>query len=165
MYGGSSLGHILELVNSNMALDLVDNAIVFRKWLDLDAGFIAFDGLPINVEARLFINHGVVQCVHPYWPEDAIESWWNSKKIFETHFNTKLPFQINDSWKEILESQNDIVLQSTSILEKYAKLIIDRMGNDFWSIDFALGRDGKWYLIDCAAGEVSYHYPNCKFGD
>ena len=161
----SLLGHILELVDSNMALDLVDNAIVFRKWLDLDAGFVAFNGLPINVEARLFINHGMVQCVHPYWPEDAIESWWNSKKTFETQFDTKLPFQINDSWKEILESQNDIVLQSASILEKYAKLIIDRMGNDFWSIDFALGRDGKWYLIDCAAGEVSYHYPNCKFGD
>ena len=158
----SLLGHILELVDSNMASDLIDNALVFRKWLDLDAGFSAFDGLPINVEARLFINSGEIQCIHQYWPEDAIKSWWTHKKIFERQFNAKLPFQINPSWKNILKYQNNIVQESIPILEKYAKLVIEKIGNDYWSVDFALGRDSKWYLIDCAAGEVSYHYPDCK---
>ena len=159
----SLLGHILELVDSNMASNLIDNALVFRKWLDLDAGFSAFDGLPINVEARLFINHGNIQCIHPYWPEDAIQSWWLHKKIFERQFDAKLPYTINPSWKKILKSQNKIVKESIPILEKYAKLVINSIGKDYWSIDFALGRDGKWYLIDMAAGEVSYHYPDCGF--
>lgn len=159
----SLLGHILELVDSNMASDLIDNALVFRKWLDLDAGFSAFNGLPINVEARIFINHGKIQCIHPYWFEDPIQSWWTNRKIFEKNFDTKLPFQINPSWRKILKSQNKIVTESTAILEKYTKLIIDSMGDDYWSVDFALGRDGKWYLIDMAAGEVSYHYPDCDF--
>jgi len=159
----SLLGHILELIDSNMASDLIDNALVFRKWLDLDAGFTAFDGLPINVEARIFINHGVIQCIHPYWPEDAIQQWLNQRKSFEMQFDTKLPNTINPRWKEILKSQNDIVLQSKSILQKYAKMIIDSIGNECWSVDFALSRDGKWYLIDCAAGEVSWHYHDCEF--
>jgi len=158
----SLLGHILELVDSNMASDIMDNALVFRKWLDLDAGFSAFDGLPINVEARIFINHGEIQCIHPYWPEDAIQSWWMHKKIFERQFETKLPFQINPSWKSILKYQNKIVYDSIPILKNYAKLVIEKIRDDYWSVDFALGRDGKWYLIDMAAGEVSYHYPDCK---
>ena len=157
----SLLGHILELIDSNMASDIIDNALVFREWLDLDAGFVAFDGLPINVEARLFINHGMIQCIHPYWTEDAIQSWWIHKKIFERQFGTKLPYTINPSWKSILKYQNKIVQESIPILEKHAKLVIEKIGNDYWSVDFALGRDGKWYLIDMAAGEVSYHYPNC----
>jgi len=161
----SLLGHILELIDSNMASNLIDNALVFRKWLDLDAGFSAFDGLPINVEARLFINHGKVQCIHPYWPEDAIESWWIHKQVLERQFDTKPPFQINPSWKKILKYQNKIVEESTSILKKYANHVIGKIGNDYWSVDFALGRDGRWYLIDMAAGEVSYHYPDCRFGD
>ena len=105
----SLLGHILELVDCNMASDLIDNALVFRKWLDLDAGFSAFDGLPINVEARIFINRGKVQCIHPYWPEDAIQSWWTHKKIFERQFDVKLPFQINPSWKNILKYQKCLI--------------------------------------------------------
>lgn len=161
----SLFGHIMELIDSNMASDLVDNALVFRKWLDLDAGFYAFDGLPINVEARVFINNGTIQCIHPYWPEDAIASWWTHKKLFERQFDTKLPFQINPKWREILKSQNKLVYKSILILKKYAEIIIDSMGDDYWSVDFALGRDGKWYFIDCAAGEVSYHYPGCGFSD
>ena len=158
----SLFGHILELVDSNMASDLTDNALVFRKWLDLDAGFFAFDGLPINVEARVFIDDSVIQCIHPYWPEDAIESWLNQRESFENHFGEKLPGAINNSWRRILKSQNKIVEESTLILKKYTKLIIDSIGKDYWSVDFALGRDGRWYLIDMAAGEVSYH-PDCKF--
>jgi len=157
----SLLVHILELIDSNMASDLIDNALIFREWLDLDAGFSAFNGLPINVEARIFINHGEIQCIHPYWLEDSIESWWIHKKLFERQFDTRLQFQINPSWKKILKSQNKIVEESILILEKYARLVIEKIGNDYWSVDFALGRDGKWYLIDCAAGEVSYHWPDC----
>ena len=42
-------------------------------------------------------------------------------------------------------------------------MVIDSISEDYWSVDFALGRDGKWYLIDMAAGEVSGHHPDCKF--
>jgi hypothetical protein len=158
----SLFGHIIELVDSNLACDLTDNALVFRKWLDLDAGFSAFDGLPIGIEARVFINAGVTQCIHPYWPEDAIQQWLDQRESFEKQFDTKLSNTINPRWGEILKSQNDIVIKSRFILEKYCTMVIDSMDNDYWSVDFALGRDGRWYLIDMAAGELSYH-PDCKF--
>jgi hypothetical protein len=55
------------------------------------------------------------------------------------------------------------VVKSTPILEQYGNMVIDSISEDYWSVDFALGRDGKWYLIDMAAGEVSGHHPDCKF--
>ncbi len=159
----SLLGHILELVDSNMASNMTDNALVFRKWLDLDAGFSAFDGLPINVEARAFINCGKVQCIHPYWPEGAIQQWLDRRELSGRQFGKSMPHQINPRWREILKSQNDIVIKSKQILEKYCTMVIDGIGSDYWSVDFALGRDGTWYLIDMAAGEVSYHCHDCEF--
>ena len=33
----------------------------------------------------------------------------------------------------------------------------------YWSIDFAYGQDKRWYLIDMAIGEESYHWIECKF--
>ncbi len=159
----SLLGHILELVDLNFACGLTDNALVFRKWLDLDAGFAAFDGLPINTEARVFLNRGKVQCIHPYWPEEVIESWiWHRSKL-EAQFGGKLPNAINPRWREILKSQNDMVTKSRPILEKYSRKIIDRIGDGYWSADFAFCRDGLWYMIDMAKGDVSYHHPACRF--
>ncbi len=160
----SLLGHILELVDSNMACDMTDNAIIFREWLDLEAGFWAFDGLPISVEARVFVNHGKVQCIHPYWPENAIGSWAERHAILDDAIESKM-FRINPSWKTILKSQNKIVTESYEILKRYSKMVIDVIGDDHWSVDFAFGRDGKWYLIDMAAGEVSYHDSACALSE
>ena len=158
----SLFGHILELVDTNMVCGLEDNALVFRRWLDLDAGFVAFNGhLPINVEARLFIRDGRIQCIHPYWPEDAIQSWYDNKKMFEDRYDTKLTPAMHPSWRRILKSQNDIIAKSTLILEQYAGMVSQRVGDGYWSVDFALGIDGQWYLIDMAEGELSYHYPGC----
>lgn len=161
------LGHILELVDNNMASDLQDNALVFREWIDFDAGFVAFEGhLPISIEARVFVNHNKIQCVHPYWPEDAIGTWLYHKMALDAELDQKSRIITNPRWREILKSQNDFVMQSRPILEKYAVMVAESIGDgDCWSVDFAFGRDGKWYLIDCAAGQVSYHYPDCKYSE
>ena len=161
----SLFGHVLELIDSNMASDLEDNALVFRKWLDLDAGFSAFNGLPINTEARVFIKSGVVQCIHPYWSEDPIESWLKSNKLHGPTSNTNTYHNIDPNWKKILKSQNDIVDKSHGILKKYAEMIIGSIGDDYWSVDFALGRDNKWYLIDMAPGNLSWHHNDCDFSN
>ena len=143
-----------------MSSNLMDNALVFRRWLDLDAGFSAFNGLPIPVEARVFTNNSIVQCIHPYWPEKSIDLWVNRAGPPEDEIPlcgaaTKNP--INPDWRSILKSQNEVVGKSREVLEEYGTMAAESLGGEDWSIDFALGRDGKWYLIDCAAGSISFH--------
>lgn len=36
------------------------------------------------------------------------------------------------------------------------------VGRD-WRDDFAYGQDKKWYLIDIAEGDRSFHWLDCKF--
>jgi len=48
-------------------------AFMVREFLDLDASFKAFGGLPIAREWRIFASPEKVICYHPYWPaEDAL---------------------------------------------------------------------------------------------
>ena len=130
----SFFGHVLELVDLNMKSGISDSALVFRRWIDLDAGFFAFDGLPISVEARAFAGKDRTT-VAPYWSEGILERWMAG--------NTG-----QQSWKETLGYQNRLVMQSTEILKAYARIVHGKIGGGSWAIDFALGRDARWYLID-----------------
>ena len=126
----SLFGHILEIINANIESGITDNALVFRKWLDLDAGFYAFDGLPIAVEARAYIKDGIVTVIEPYWTESKITNPKNTR------------------WKEILKHQNDTISTSKDTLLQYSNTVGTKFQRGRWSVDFALGRDGNWYLID-----------------
>ncbi len=65
------------------------HALVFREFLECDYQFKAFDGMPITKERRLFVRDGVVECSHPYWPEEAIEGYTDA-----------------ENWKDLLDKTN-----------------------------------------------------------
>ena len=41
------------------------------------------------------------------------------------------------------------------LLTAYAELVGSLM-EGYWSVDFAQGADGQWYLIDMAEGDLSW---------
>ena len=48
--------------------------LVLRDYIPMETIFEAFSGrMPINHEHRYFIEDGVVQCGHPYWPPAAFK--------------------------------------------------------------------------------------------
>jgi hypothetical protein len=119
------------------------NALVFREFLRLESSFMAFDGFPVNKERRYYIRNEDVQCHHPYWPEASIlrptaKDWKKRLEVLNTDSKTDLL---------ILDS---MALDLATVLKGY------------WSVDFAKAKDGKWYFIDCALGDASYHSPLCK---
>jgi hypothetical protein len=119
-------------------------ALVFRKFLDLDATFIAFYGdMPVNRERRYFIKGGEVVCHHPYWPEHAIDG--HTKDV---------------DWKDKLAALNDEPAEEIALLSGYAKRVSKELP-EYWSVDFAKAKDGTWYLIDMALGAESFHWENC----
>ncbi len=122
-----------------------DNALVMREFIKMETAFTAFNGdFPVNKERRYFIKDGKVQCHHPYWYPAAIEG------------HTR-----EENWKELTDKLNAEDEEEIEILTEYAELV-GHVLHGYWSVDFAKGIDGTWYLIDMAEGQKSFHWLECE---
>lgn len=138
------LGQVLEFNELAHIMGLPYEAVVLREYIPLQSSFEAFHGrLPIAKERRYFVRNGEVICHHPYWIEDAIEGYRPSK----------------ENWKELLSELNDESEDEIKLLSLHAGLVSSAI-DGYWSVDFACSRTGKWYLIDMAEGQASWH-PDC----
>jgi len=120
------------------------SAFALRQFLHLDAAFLAFQGLPISCERRLFVEEAEVQCVHPYWPENAIQFYYQTNEP--------------DDWRNLLAALNARALPDDVI--RWAISVGKALG-EAWSIDFARDKAGGWWLIDMALAGVSWHPEDC----
>ena len=140
--------HVVRIVNETQCLDMLGSvpctSIAIREFIKMDVGFTAFgDGLPINPERRYFINKGKVICHHAYWIKEAIRD------------------PSVASWENILDQMNREKIGEIELLTKYANIIGETF-KDYWSVDFCKAKDGKWWCIDMAEGEKSWH-PECPY--
>lgn len=156
-----------RLRDDNFCTDCMFTHIAVRRFLDLAWQFKAFRDLPIAPERRYFINEGKVCCHHPYWPLSAIEffniEFPTDKKLNfeEAHeLRKQLVKQRKEETLPLLREMNVEHPQEINILTDYSEMV-GQILPEYWSVDYALGRDGKWYLIDMAEGEKSYHDDNC----
>ena len=124
-------------------------AFVVRQFLQLEASFVAFHGLPIAREWRFFASHSAIICTHPYWPEDTI-------RFYRGHKGPR-------GWKSQLADLHEqpqasewVMLEALAI---NAAALCDVA--PAWSVDFAKDTGGKWWLIDMAVMERSWHWPDC----
>jgi len=158
-------GNIYNIVEFNELADLIGlqpEALVFRRYIPLEAGFKAFHGgMPVAKERRYFVRDGKVECHHPYWVEDAIGKWWCRAKEVAAVKPNKIEL-LPENWKEILAGLNRETPEEVKLLTSYAEKIGKAM-DGYWSVDFAKGKDGIWYFIDMAEGRKSWH-PACQFG-
>lgn len=140
--------NIFGVVVENLIADLFGlpfEALVFREYIPLDAGFKAFYGnMPVAKERRYFIKDNQIQCHHPYWPKDSIRT------------------PDKEDWERIIEEQNKEAENEIKLLSNYC-LMVSNVLEGYWSIDFAYGQDKDWYLIDMALGDDSFHWLKCEF--
>jgi hypothetical protein len=139
---------LFNLIEQNALRDLWFDTIIVREFIYLDYRFRAFGGLPIGCERRYFIRDGEVLCHHPYWVKEAIKFYQQSKNW------ENLPWQM---WLKELNTESEIEVR---ILTNIAEMVGSVLPGS-WSVDFAKDRDGKWWLIDMALAEQSWH-PPCK---
>lgn len=118
-------------------------AFLVREFLNLDAPFTAFHGLPIAREWRIFADENKVLCAHPYWPEAALDG------------HVREP----SDWKYLLMNMHK---PPAAIKDLYtAAISVAHAIGGAWSVDFAMDKKGHWWLIDCATAEDSWHWPGC----
>lgn len=133
------------LIEANELADLTPEAIVVRRYIPLESAFVAFWGnMPVAKERRYFVRDGKVVCHHPYWPEDAVRF---------------PPGREPEGWREKLAALNEETPEEIELLSGCAARLGAALPG-YWSLDFAKGRDGVWYFIDAARGELSWH-PEC----
>ena len=143
--------NLAKVIESNVRwqmLGIFPQAAVVREFIDLESSFTAFVGdMPITKERRYFVRDTKVLCRHAYWPESA--------------FNNHPARMANGAnWRGKLATLNTVD-SSELILDSYAETV-SRALEGFWSVDFAKAKNGKWYLLDMALGENSYHWPECE---
>lgn len=121
-------------------------AFVVRQFLELDSLFNAFGGLPIAREWRLFVSTELL-CAHPYWPEDAIDFYVDEPIEWRQGLAELHEPPPEREWLELVRQ----ALTAVSLCDKA----------EAWSVDFARDKSGKWWLIDMAVAEQSWHWPDC----
>lgn len=141
------LKHAQNLAEYSIMVDfkggLPINIWVVRKLLETSPAFTAFDGMPITKEMRYFIKDGKIICRHPYWPEKAISGHTKDK-----------------NWKSKLKKMNKLTKNDSQTLEKLTQRVANKF-KGYWSVDWLKDKHNKWYAIDMATGEDSYHWPGC----
>lgn len=139
--------HLMRLIDESGAADfsmLPITCFALREYLQPFPGFLAFNGLPIGKERRWFVNNGKILCHHPYWPQEA--------------FLRRPP---DVGWLETLRRVNKESLKEKAILRDYS-LRFASITREYFSIDYFCDASGKWWLIDMAEGERSWHPKSCS---
>ena len=183
--------HMRNIAEMNYMVDINPHSFYCRELLEVDSSFTCFPGkLPIGVEVRTFLYKGRVACIHPYWPNDAINSWIKDQinfvkerikiiQAYEKDESIKMDDDINaikkdftkilpvENWQELLLEQYATILDESKLIHSMAQKLASfihkiKLPEQYWSADFLRTRKGKWYLTDMALGQDSYHYPNCK---
>lgn len=144
------LSHVCALVEWSHMVDLMGlptKVWAVRELLKLRAPFTAYRGMPIAREFRLFIADGEVACVHPYWPKEALEEGNPS---------------IND-WYDVYSRLMTLNNQENNALRETARQVADVFAADgVWSLDLAQHDDGRWFAIDMAPAQLSFHWNACQ---
>jgi hypothetical protein len=167
----SHLFRIIDLSGLGL-IGMPYKAIVFREFIPLDSKFTAWKDLPVARERRYFVNDGKLLCHHPYWFQDAIErvEYTVNKPPFPDYSRLFSEFEISPDnikkkgWREELQELNIETVEEIELLTKYAETVGEIL-NGYWSVDFAKGENGVWYLIDCAMGLESFHVEDCPQKD
>ena len=119
---------------------------VVRELIDTRPAFVAFSGMPIAREFRIFTRDNEPVCIHPYWPKDTIQR------------------PTTDDWVERLAEMSEIDEATAGRLKAMARTASLATDYGDWSVDFLEDVDGNWWLIDMTEAARSWHWPECEVG-
>lgn len=128
---------------------------VFREMLPVKpvCTLPKFGDMPLVPEVRGFVRGGKVECIHPYWPDAAIEQG------FGKDYCKQMPKAVSAAAAYAQVVPTTDVLEVWSLLDGAASALKD-LGDGCWSVDLLM-TDRGWVLTDCALGVDSYHLPGC----
>lgn len=138
-------------------------ALMVREFIDINARFRAFDGLPIGRELRVFASPSAVLCDHFYWPATAIADGRGTPTTMDGGRDLD-----PEEWRQHLAVLSEIGDAERAPLHDAATTVAEALNADpkltadtVWSMDFAEDQAGDWWLLDAALATDSWH-PDCE---
>ena len=105
----------------------------------------AYGDMPLCREYRLFTKDCEVQCIHPYWPHDAVAKG--------------VPDDV--CWHAVLHGQHIMREGDQLVLIALAQKVAAACPGDDWSVDILETRRG-WVITDMALAAESFHWDGCQ---
>lgn len=136
--------HVTALVEWSAGVGLPVGTWVVRGLLPVHQLFRceAYRGLPVTREFRVFIEHGAVTHVQPYWPPEAVQQGAPD----------------HPDWETLLADASTLNADDRNTITAMALHAVAAIGAGDWSVDFLQTLDGHWYLIDMAEASRSFRY-------
>ena len=151
--------HVFNLVEFSEMCDIFGipyDVWVVRELLPVEPVCVlpAYRDMPAVREFRCFVADGEVQCVHPYWPREAV-----------AHGFPRIP---TDDWADDTRALPENFDALYAMLCKppgwqvgqLARRAGRAVGGE-WSVDVLWTTRG-WYITDMAVAADSYHWEDCK---
>ena len=170
--------HVYAITDYTLGMSMGEmqiDSMFFREFIQLEmAGFSCFGGdFPVSKEVRCFVRDGKLECRHPYWFPEVFEreiemhvrASRHMKEMDAEAGSAGAPAVCNDEifpsdWRARLDRVNRLTAGDNDTIMSHLSTIAPHFVG-YWSVDFAKGTNGTWYLTDMARGEVSYHYERC----
>lgn len=154
--------HVAELIEFSECVDALGldwRVWVVRELLPTQPVTIAYQGMPVCREFRLFVDGPEIQCCHPYWPLEALRD--GRPRTLEGHpLDDEAVEDLAHGLWELDDRDCEIVMGLASRAGKAC--------GGAWSVDVLETARG-WYVTDMAAAELSWHWPGCpnaeRFGN
>lgn len=105
----------------------------------------AWSNMPVCREFRAFVRDDAVECMHPYWPMNALEQG-----------DADNPITSYEKLRDLSDHQSEA--QLFSLASKAGAAC-----GGYWSVDM-LETERGWYITDMAEGEKSFHWEGCSRG-
>lgn len=135
--------HVYQIAEFCACADMIGlpfDTWAIREFLPTTPSFYAFAGeMPVTEEWRVFVDGNQFLCVHPYWPEDAIQ-----KPSVE-------------NWKERLADLYRIGAHAQVL---YLACMAGQALRGKWSVD-VLKTERGYYITDVALARMSWHDESC----
>lgn len=148
--------NVYHLVTWSYTVDIIGLPVstwVVREMLPVEpiALLPMYGNMPLATEARCFIQHGNIRCIHPYWPAGAIEHGLDPRD----------PGRVSEAMKLY-----NTVCQWPHRMHKRLRKIVSTVGEAFrhdgsWSVDVLLTKRG-WVVTDMALAARSFHWETCQ---
>lgn len=150
--------HVFELIEFSECADLMGLDLrvwVVRELLPTRPVMVAYRGMPVCREFRLFVDGPEIQCCHPYWPLTALRDG-RPRTLDGQPLDDEAVEDLGHGLWELDDEGCRIVWDLAS-----------RAGQACggrWSVD-VLETDRGWHVTDMAAAELSWHWPGCQDGE
>ena len=149
--------HVMEIAAFSEASGLIGMPIdvwAVREYLPVKPmGFCRnYENMPVVKEFRVFVDGNKLECIHPYWPKDALERG-QVEWLPENSFCPEVSLSYLD-----ISNRHRI----DYLAEKVGGILGGRWSVDILDVGGSHVLDEyRWYVTDLAEAHKSWHWPDC----